>query len=142
MSKLDRRNQARQKQNNKHHENLKATSVFAGRDGAPRIVAVIPLTGDGDVEAAVRSLNASVDAEGVASSSGLLQAGVDRFKQKFEYVLVKRELVAALDACRVADFVVFILSPTEEVDGLGELMIRAIEGQGVSNVLTVVQVSS
>ncbi|KAI9706338.1 MAG: hypothetical protein M1836_003343 [Candelina mexicana] len=139
MSKLDRRNQARQKQNNKHHENLKATSIFAGRDGAPRIVAVIPLTGDGDVEAAVRSLNASVDSEGVALSPELLQVNVDRFKQKFEYVLVRKELVAALDACRIADFVVLILSAQEEVDESGEVMIKVIESQGVSNVLTVVQ---
>ncbi|KAI9773749.1 MAG: hypothetical protein M1835_006109 [Candelina submexicana] len=139
MSKLDRRNQVRQKQNNKHHENLKATSIFAGRDGAPRIVAVIPLTGDGDVVAAVRSLNASVDSEGVAFSSELLQVNVDRFKQKLEYILVRKELVAALDACRIADFVVLILSAQEEVDESGELMIKAIESQGVSNVLTVVQ---
>ncbi|KAI9717036.1 MAG: hypothetical protein M1812_004971 [Candelaria pacifica] len=139
MSKLDRRNQARQKQNNKHQEHLKATNIFAGRDGAPRIVAVIPLTEDGDAGTAARTLNASVDTEGVVSNSGIVQACVDRFKQKLEYVLVKRELVAALDACRIADFVVFILSAQEEVDELGELMIKAIEGQGVSNVVTVVQ---
>ncbi|KAI9839528.1 MAG: hypothetical protein M1819_002154 [Sarea resinae] len=139
MSKIERRNQARQKQLVKHQQNVKATSVFSGRDGAPRIVSLVPLCADVDVAAAVRSLIASVDLELDTPTEGLLRANIDRFKQKLEFVVVKRDLMAALDACRVADFVVFVLSPEQEVDDLGELMLRCIEGQGVSNALTVVQ---
>ena len=139
MSKFDRRNQARQKQQNKHREHLKETSIFAGRDGAPRIVAVIPLCEDGDAAAAVRLLGGSVDIETEVPEEGALRMDVDRFKQKIQYVVAKRDLISCLDAGRIADFVIFILSPDTEVDALGELIIRSVESQGLSTMLTVVQ---
>ncbi|KAI7633635.1 putative pre-rRNA processing protein Tsr1, partial [Hortaea werneckii] len=40
------------------------------------------------------------------------------------------------DAARIADFVLFVLSAEEEVDEVGEQILRCIEGQGVSTVLT------
>ncbi len=139
MTKLDRRNQARQKQQTKHKENVKATSVFTGRHGAPRIVAVVPLCPDGDARAAVRQLNKSVDLDDDLPMEGLSHVRVDRFKQNLVYVPVGRGLISVLDACRVADFVVIVLSATQEVDQEGEHLLRCIEGQGVSNVLTVAQ---
>jgi pre-rRNA-processing protein TSR1 len=139
MSKFDRRNQARQKQQAKHKEHLRETSIFAGRDGAPRIVAVIPLCEDVDAAAAVRLLSGSLDIDAEIPEEGTVRTDVDRFKQKIQYVVAKRDLMACLDAGRVADFVIFILSPDKEVDSLGELIIRGIEGQGLSTMLTVVQ---
>ncbi|PSS07162.1 hypothetical protein M430DRAFT_23311 [Amorphotheca resinae ATCC 22711] len=139
MSKFDRRNQARQKQQAKHKEHLRETSIFAGRDGAPRIVAVIPLCEDVDAAAAVRLLSGSLDIDAEIPEEGTVRTDVDRFKQKIQYVVAKRDLMACLDAGRVADFVIFILSPDKEVDPLGELIIRSIEGQGLSTMLTVVQ---
>jgi pre-rRNA-processing protein TSR1 len=139
MSKFDRRNQARQKQQTKHKEHLRETNVFAGRDGAPRIVAVIPLCEDGDAAAAVRLLNGSLDIEADIPEEGMVRTDVDRFKQKIQYVVAKRDLMACLDAGRVADFVIFILSPDTEVDALGELIIRSVESQGLSTMVTVVQ---
>ena len=57
MSKLDRRNQARQKQMLKHQANVQHTSVFSGQNGAPRHVAVIPVSDDIAVPSAIRKLN-------------------------------------------------------------------------------------
>ena len=139
MSKFDRRNQNKQKQLNKHKEHLRETNVFAGRDGAPRIVAVIPLCEDGDAAAAVRLLSGSLDIETEVPEEGLFRTDIDRFKQKVQYVVLKRDLVACLDAGRVSDFVIFILSPDQEVDALGELIIRSVESQGLSTLMTVVQ---
>jgi pre-rRNA-processing protein TSR1 len=139
MSKFDRRNQAHQKQQTKHKEHLRETNVFAGRDGAPRIVAVIPLCEDGDAAAAIRNLNGSLDIETGIPEEGTVRTEIDRFKQKIQYVALKRDLIACLDAGRVADFVIFILSPDQEVDALGELIIRSVESQGMSTLLTVVQ---
>ncbi|KAH0543917.1 hypothetical protein FGG08_001818 [Glutinoglossum americanum] len=139
VSKLDRRNQARQKQRLKYQESVKASSLFCGRDGAPRIVALVPLCKNGKAQRAAQKLNECLDLDLDVPEEGLVRLNVERFKQKIEYVLVKRDLITALDACRVADFVVFILSPDLEVDELGELLIRSIENQGISNVLTVVQ---
>ncbi|TQS32252.1 hypothetical protein Golomagni_07435, partial [Golovinomyces magnicellulatus] len=138
MSKLDRRNQAKQARLTKHKEHLKETSVFTGKDGAPRNVAVIPLCADGDAQAAIQELNGSVDIEGNASATDF-RVSVDRFKQKLQYIPVARDLSACLDAARVADFVVVVLSATVEVDSLGDLILRGVESQGLSTLFTVVQ---
>ena len=136
MSKLDRRNQAKQLRQNKLAEREKEGSVFAGRDGAPRIVAVVPLCEDVESGEVVTGLNESVDVSEEGRDGGPRRVEVSRFKQKVQYLTPKRDLLDSLDACRVADFVLFVLSATEEVDELGEQMLRCIESQGVSTVLT------
>ncbi|TGO54293.1 hypothetical protein BCON_0109g00030 [Botryotinia convoluta] len=139
MSKFDRRNQARQKQNTKHKEHQRDLNVFQGRDGAPRIVALVPLCDDANAAAAVRSLTGSLDVEIDVPEEGIVRADIDRFKQKVQYIIAKKELFSCMNASRVADFVVFILSPEQEVDESGELIIRSVESQGLSTTLTVVQ---
>lgn len=138
MSKLDRRNQAKQRQMNKAREHQSETSVFVGKDGAPRNVAVIPLCADSDAAAAIQSLNGSVDIEAEAHD-GPLRVSVDRFKQKLQYIPLTRDLNTCLDAARVADFIVLVLSADVEVDDLGELILRSVESQGMSTLFTVVQ---
>ncbi|KAK7920412.1 hypothetical protein PG985_008434 [Apiospora marii] len=138
MSKLDRRNRAKQLQQQKNREHQDQTSIFRGRDGAPRIVAVVPLTGDADAAAAIKNLNASLDIETEISDASF-RVPVDRFKQKLQYIPLKRDLTACMDAARVADFVIFVLSSEVEVDALGELIIRSVENQGMSSCFTVVQ---
>ena len=139
MSKFDRKNQARQIRQIKHQQNVKSLSIFAGQNGAPKIIAVVSLCGDMDAVAAVHKLNQAVDAESLWPLEGHMKVRVDRFKQNLVYIPVQRDLVTVLDACRSADYVVFLLSPTEEPGDEGELLLKAIEGQGVSNVLTMVQ---
>ena len=136
MSKIDRRNHAKQVRNNKLAARENEQSVFAGREGAPRIVALVPLCGDVDSRAAVTQLNESVDIEQDESSGTSLRVEVPRFKQRVQYLTPRRELWQCLDACRVADFVLFVLSAAEEVDEIGEQVLRCIESQGVSTVLT------
>lgn len=138
MSKLDRRNQNKQRQQAKFQERQKENSVFNGRDGAPRNVAVIPLCADANATEAVRSLNASIDIE-QDISLGANRVPVDRFKQKLQYVALPRDLTACLDAARVADFVVLVLSADVEVDDVGELILRSVESQGLTTLFTVVQ---
>ncbi|KAM5348674.1 hypothetical protein ACJ41O_008498 [Fusarium nematophilum] len=138
MSKFDRRNQAKQARLNKHKEHVKETSVFSGRDGAPRNVAIIPLCADGDAKAAIQQLNGSLDIEDNAAE-GNFRVTVDRFKQKLQYIPLERDLSACLDAARVADFVIVILSADVEVDELGELILRSVESQGMSTLFTLVQ---
>lgn len=139
VSKFDRRNRARQIRINKDNEHARSASIFAGKDGAPRVVAIIPLCSDGSAAAAVRSLNLSLDIEDEVPEAGWTRTVVDRFKQKVQYLVVPRDLLASLDACRVADVVVFILSAEEEVDAQGEMILKSVESQGISNTFTVVQ---
>lgn len=140
MSKLDRRNQAKQKRLLNHREHVKATSVFSGKDAAPRVVAVIPLCSDITTSDAVRKLNASLDQEVEVPTVGLATSEMERFKQRIQFIVTRRNLTDALDACRVADFILFVISAKEEVDELGELMLRSVESQGISTVFTMAQV--
>ncbi|KAL2820438.1 hypothetical protein BJX63DRAFT_380781 [Aspergillus granulosus] len=139
MSKLDRRNQARQKQQNKQQERAQATSIFSGLNGAPRHVAIVPLSVDIDTAAIVRALNESVDVASEGAFDTISRVRVDRFRQNLQYIPAKYDLMSALDACRMADFVVIAVSGQVEVEEQGELLLRSIEGQGISNVIAMVQ---
>ena len=139
MSKIDRRNQARQLRLLKHQDNLKISSVFSGQHGAPRIVAVVSLCRDTDPLTAAWKLSQDDTEKAEMPSKGPFRIRVDNFKQNIIFVPVGLNLISAIDACQVADFVIFLLSSTQEVDQDGEMLIRAVEGQGVSDVFTMVQ---
>ena len=47
-------------------------------------------------------------------------------------------MYAALDACKVADYVIFVLSPNVEVDQWGDTLLRTLQAQGLPEVVTVV----
>ncbi|KAF2460658.1 hypothetical protein BDY21DRAFT_279923 [Lineolata rhizophorae] len=142
MSKLDRRNQAKQKRLAQHKERERALNVFAGKSGAPRIVAVVPVC-DGLEEicagedTVLNLLSGTGIDRYVGMKMGIVRQYIDRFKQNIQFLLPKRGLVEALNACRVADFVIFMVWRTEEVDELGETILKAVESQGISNVLFV-----
>ena len=137
MSKFDRRNQARQFRLKKRSEGVKASSVFTGQYGAPKVIAVVPLTNDLDPRRAVESLNSAVGAEHIHGGHGRVR--VERFKQSLLYESITGGHIQALDACRAADFVILIMSPIQEVNEEAEMLLRMIEGQGISNVVTMVQ---
>ncbi|KAI7634772.1 putative pre-rRNA processing protein Tsr1, partial [Hortaea werneckii] len=137
MSKFERKNHAKQVRQNKLGERREEASVFQGKDGAPRIVAVIPLCADVKSNEVIMRMNGSVDVEEERpANEGPWRVEIPRFKQKVQYLTPSRALFACLDAARIADFVLFVLSAEEEVDEVGEQILRCIEGQGVSTVLT------
>ncbi|CAG8035110.1 unnamed protein product [Penicillium nalgiovense] len=138
-TKLDRRNTARQKQALKHQERSQATSIFAGQNGAPRHVAIVPLSPDIDAAAAIASINESVDVLTDVSPDGPTRVRIDRFRQSVQYIPAKYDSLGALDVCRMADFVILVMSSEVEVDEEGEMLLRSIQGQGISNALAVVQ---
>ena len=61
----------------------------------------------------------------------------ERFKTSLQFLPLRYgELYSALDASRVADYVVFILSSTVEVDAYGDTLLRTLQAQGLPNVVT------
>lgn len=139
ISKSERRNTARQLKAHKLVQLAENKKLFQGRHGAPRIVAVIPLSPDCDPCEIILHLNQAVNVSTHdIPSAGSVTINVDRFRQKLQYIIPKRSFIDILDAAKVADFVIFVLSSTVEVDSFGELCIRSIESQGISNVVTVV----
>ena len=137
MSKLDRKNQARQQRQAKHAANASVASVFSGKHAAPRIVALVSLSSDVNLDEAVESLTAAVGAH--RSTEASCRVRFERFKQSVQVLFAGDDLMSTLDACRVADYVVFVFSSNQEPDEQTDILLRTIESQGVSSVLTIVQ---
>lgn len=160
QSRLNRRNNAKQSQLLKRNALISATRVFNGVDGAPRIVSVIPLTPDVSPKRAVASLAGALDISGNECpedglwkircgnlfnlSSNYYRAQIyhtraDRFKTSLQFRTIPyRNFYDALDACKVADYVVFVLSSEVEVDPWGDTLLRALQAQGLPDVVSVV----
>jgi pre-rRNA-processing protein TSR1 len=63
----------------------------------------------------------------------------DRFKTSLQFRSVPyRQFYAALDACKVADYVIFVLSSVVEVGNWGDTLLRSLQAQGLPEVVTVV----
>ena len=61
----------------------------------------------------------------------------ERFKTSVQFLPLRYgEVYSALDACRVADYVVFVLSSTVEVDQRGDTLLRTLQAQGLPDVVT------
>ncbi|KAF8647031.1 hypothetical protein AX16_006868 [Volvariella volvacea WC 439] len=137
---LNRRNNAKQIQSKKREELIASTRVFHGADGAPRIVAIIPLTGDVNPHSILTALAGSLDIPTEACPQyGLWKMRVDRFKASLQFISIPyRNFYAALDAARIADYVIFGLSPNVEVEPWGDTLLRTLQAQGMPDVVSVV----
>ena len=63
----------------------------------------------------------------------------DRFKTSLQFIPVQyNRFYSTLDACKVADYVVFALSAEVEVGTWGDTLLRALQAQGLPEVVTVV----
>lgn len=66
-------------------------------------------------------------------------ARVSRFKTSIQFInLPYRHLYATLDACKAADYVLFVLSDSVEVDKWGEMLLRTLQAQGLPQVIACV----
>ncbi|KAG8531127.1 uncharacterized protein KY384_004484 [Bacidia gigantensis] len=140
MSKLDRRNHAKQIRHVKQQQKDKSISVFAGPHFAPRIVAVVPLDSQVDTTEAIARLSESADATAQwPISEGQIRVRVERFKQNLLFIPVKKHLLESMDVCRAADFVVLLLSAEQEPNEESEMILKVIEGQGISNSMSMIQ---
>ena len=64
---------------------------------------------------------------------------MERFKTSLQFIqLAYGDFYAALDACKVADYVVFVLSPVVEVGTWGETVLRTLQTQGLPDILSVI----
>ncbi len=160
QSKLNRRNHAKQIQLRKRQSLLSVVRIFGGVNGAPRVVAVVPLCQDVTSRAVVSALSQSLEHPTQTDQEciwrikfvgpllhffrvfSLLISSlrrVERFKTSLQFIqLAYGDLYAALDACKVADYVVFVLSPAVEVGAWGETVLRTLQTQGLPDVVPVV----
>ncbi|KZT10829.1 ribosome biogenesis protein tsr1 [Laetiporus sulphureus 93-53] len=142
-SRLERRNNAKQVQVRKRQALISATRIFNGVDGAPRIVAIVPLTEDVSSHSVASALARSLDPSADDVSEGLCKIRAERFKTSVQFIsLPYKRLYATLDACKAADYVLFVLSSEVEVDTWGDTLLRTLQAQGLPEVVSVVSSSS
>ncbi|KAE8256182.1 hypothetical protein A4X13_0g2801 [Tilletia indica] len=137
------------------------SSSSSSSAGAPRIVAVVDLAGPSepgqrsstDAWEAIRMLQGDGETGSLhpvsgrsvddARSAGLSFVELEdlRFRQTLQFLpLPYGALYPTLDACKCADFVIFVLSAATSIEpgSWGELALRVLQAQGLPNVLVAV----
>ncbi|KAI8376255.1 uncharacterized protein BYT42DRAFT_498260 [Radiomyces spectabilis] len=138
LSKVDRRYAAKVLQQKKREEITRVNRIFEGRHGAPKIVPVLPLCPDSDVEDAIAALYKTLGVEPpVKGQASVLN--VERFKQKLQLVPLRRNFIDVMDAFKVADFAIILMSAEVEVDQFGINCLLGVLNQGLVKVIPVVQ---
>ena len=159
QTRLNRRNHSKQLQNHKRHTLVSATRIFSGSDGAPRIVAIVPLSEDVNPQSVAKAFAASLDASTedrpesclwrlryysrifreLKALTKIVISRAERFKTSLQLaILPYRNFYATLDTCKAADYVVFALSSEVEVDTWGDTLLRTLQAQGLPEVVTVI----
>jgi pre-rRNA-processing protein TSR1 len=139
MSKLERRNQAKQLRQHHHAQKDNELHIFQGKEGAPRHVAVIPLHPTIDIKDVIERLNKNVDVKEANAQGNFTRVHVERFRRNIMYMPSTTHLLHALDICRLADWVILVLPADEALGSTEDELLRTIEGQGITNVVVVVQ---
>ncbi|QGN18056.1 ribosome biogenesis protein TSR1 [Kluyveromyces marxianus] len=148
VSKLERKNLSKQLRQKKILSTLEAKKLFEGNNGAKKIITVIPLTADVYADDIVKKLILSAetiekteeDLDFDLKTPSVTNFKINKFKTTLQVVIPDMSnFINILDCAKVADFVVFGLSGTSEVDvEFGEQIIRALEFQGIASYMGVV----
>src|SRR2546423_1499278 len=142
MSKIARRNQARQLRNHHHEKKENELAIFHGKNGVFKHVVILPLSDKINTRALIQELNESVGATSTISQNGFAKVEVERFKRNLLYMPAGRDIIDALDTCRLADWVVLVATSDQDFTAAEDALLRAIEGQGITSVAAIVQGSN
>lgn len=146
ITKLQRKNLAKQQRANKIIDSLEVKKLFDGVNGAEKIITVVTLTDDiyaDDIVKKLVSCSFDQDEEDMdweINIPSITNYRVKKFKSNLKFIIPDmNNLINILDCAKVADFVIFGLSGTSEVDPkIGEQIIRALELQGIASYIGVV----
>lgn len=94
---------------------------------------VVRLTEDVDVREGVKRLLGDEE----SSFEGLSTIPIKQYKTALQF-LFPTSFFTTLDACKIADYVLLLLSPDVQVGEMGETMFRALQAQGLPRVVTCV----
>ncbi|KDR22360.1 pre-rRNA-processing protein TSR1 homolog [Zootermopsis nevadensis] len=142
LRKEERRNKASQIRQKKRDEILFRKRSLGGGSSAPFLIAVISLCDDIDPLGAVEFLK-QADEEAVVTQSreGILHISIPRFKQRFSVMVpLHGDLYSILDALKVADTVLFLVSACQQhgVDAVGEKILTSSLAQGLPSTIVAV----
>ncbi|XP_060084844.1 pre-rRNA-processing protein TSR1 homolog [Ylistrum balloti] len=139
--KNDRRHQAQQVRKQKRDEVLEKKRNRGSQGSPPHFVVILPLHKDIDCDAVLQLLK-NCDETAVVSQNeqGICHISVPRFKQRLSFFIPEYgNLHAILDAAKVADSLLCLLSPEGAVDSVGEYCISCLYAQGLPAVTFGVQ---
>ena len=144
LSKLERKNIAKQLKESKILETKEIRKVFEGAQGTEKIVTILCLTDDispADIaERVLQNNDISNDMDTFAFTiPSVTSLKVNRFKSNLKIIIPDpTNLLSILDACRVSDFVIIGISASKEVEqAYGETILRSIISQGIATVIGV-----
>ncbi|KAI9298993.1 DUF663-domain-containing protein [Neoconidiobolus thromboides FSU 785] len=133
LNKSDRKNQSKMQLKNKQLKLDELNQLFNGKLGITKLVAVVPLCEDVSSLDLIGKLFNSSKQQLPESFTSSVTLQSDILKHKLQFQILPRDLYTILDGVKVADFVIFVLSATKEVDQFGELCISSIQAQGIPN---------
>ncbi|CAI1936135.1 hypothetical protein SEUBUCD646_0D01830 [Saccharomyces eubayanus] len=144
VSKLQRRNKSKQLRAQKILDSIENRKLFEGKNGAAKIVTILPLVSDLDPLDIMYKLLKSADDEEImiqeVESKRIFNVHIKKFKSNLKIIIPDMtNFLNILDCAKVADFVIFGLSGVNEVDGeFGEQIVRALELQGIASYIGVI----
>ncbi|GMM31033.1 Tsr1 protein [Martiniozyma asiatica (nom. inval.)] len=140
VTKNERRNRNDQVKKNKIVRSIRERELFSGHK-VERIITIIPLTSNIDSKQIIEQILSPIPTEELQflnpvsdDNVQLITVKINRFKATLKFILPDlTNLINILDACKVADFVIFGLSAVEEVnEKYGEQIIRSVQAQGIA----------
>lgn len=139
LSKLDRKNTARQIKDAKILELKLARKLFEGSNGVEKVVTVVSLTRDTNPDDIASALFTNPNQMNPFSHPCVVDTRIDRFKSNLKVIVPDHNnILAILDAARLSDIVVFGISAAQEVEKeFGETILRALIAQGIASVIGV-----
>ena len=140
QSKQDRRNMAKQIQQNKQKALKSQASFFGdGRNKASRICALISLSETAKPIYFVNGLQEHFEQPISATANATLH--IQSFKQRLQFIEPSSNAISSiLDAASIADFVIFLISANEQLadNPQAQLVLRALQAQGIPSHFSVI----
>ncbi|XP_076468827.1 pre-rRNA-processing protein TSR1 homolog [Babylonia areolata] len=138
-----RRNQAKQARKLKREQCFEKKRQRGGQHSPPHFVVVVGLSVTADCTAAMEQLCHCVEQmDGglvTRNDQGIVHLSIPRFKQRLAYFIASSSLHSILDAAKVADSVVFVTSPDDVIDDMGDYCLKCLMAQGMSSSVFVCQ---
>ena len=132
VSKHDRKNSAKMILIKKNKEILSHKKLYSGSLGMPKVVALVPICPDVDAAECLKSLS-----DQLFCGMGLVNVNFNN--QKIQFIPTKRNILEIMDAAKVANLVIFIVSANEQVDFFGERIMSLVKAQGISGTASIIQ---
>lgn len=135
LSRMDRKHQLAQSRSKKKADVLAKKRAIGGADCPPILVAVVDLQSQLDAAAAalVQTIRTCADDIAVTESkSGATHVAFPRFRQRFAFIRPdSNSPLQVLDAAKVSDIVIFLISAQEDFDRDSEETVAQVLAQGL-----------